>query len=162
MQAIGNTGRFRLQIFRTWMAQIMSGVGKLGYGEFLASTDPSLTGSKPMNCKACTSESQRKFSSEINVHFPGIKNLDKPTVFVFPKILVCLDCGFTEFVIPETELLRLGKETPARGTTRSSALQESVDLSEFVAGLPFTGGEIETRECAADVALALKNGFYRQ
>jgi len=41
---------------------------------------------------------------EMNIHFPGREGLDKPTVWVFPKVLVCLDCGFAEFVIPKNEL----------------------------------------------------------
>jgi hypothetical protein len=114
-----------------------------------------------MNCKTCTSENQRTFGSEINVHFLGLKNLDKPSVFVFPKLLVCMDCGFTEFAIPETDLRLLGKDTLGSETARSPVLAESVDLSEFVAGLPFSTGEIETGECAADNPLALKNAFYR-
>jgi hypothetical protein len=43
------------------------------------------------------------------IHFSGLKNLDKPTVMVFPKIMVCLDCGLTEFTIPEAELRLLGE-----------------------------------------------------
>ena len=62
-----------------------------------------------MRCRCCQSENQRNFSGEINVHFPGWKGLDKPTVFVFPKLLVCLDCGFTEFRIDETELRQLAE-----------------------------------------------------
>jgi hypothetical protein len=57
-----------------------------------------------MSCKSCHSESQSSFSGEIALHFPGLKGLNKPIVWVFPKLLVCLDCGFTEFAIPETEL----------------------------------------------------------
>jgi hypothetical protein len=45
--------------------------------------------------------------------FPGQKNLDKPTVFVFPKLLVCMDCGFAAFSIPEAELRLLGKRPTA-------------------------------------------------
>jgi hypothetical protein len=70
-----------------------------------------------MTCKSCTAENHRKFSSEIKVHFPGLKNLDKPPVFVFPKLLVCMDCGFTEFAIPEGELRLLGEDVMASGTT---------------------------------------------
>jgi hypothetical protein len=36
-----------------------------------------------------------------------MKGIDYPTVWLFPKLVVCLDCGFTEFLIPETELQRL-------------------------------------------------------
>jgi hypothetical protein len=114
-----------------------------------------------MTCKSCSSENQQRFTSEICVHFPGLKNLDKPPVFVFPKLLVCLDCGFTEFDIPETELGVLGKDTTARGSTTFPTQGWSFDLSEFVVGLPFSSGEIETRERATDEPLALKNSFYR-
>jgi hypothetical protein len=72
-----------------------------------------------------------------------------------------MDCGFTEFAIPETELRLLGKDTTAREPTTFPTQECSFNLSGFVAGLPFSSGEIETRECAADEPLALKNGFYR-
>jgi hypothetical protein len=114
-----------------------------------------------MRCKSCTSENHRKFSSEVNVHFPGLKNLDKRSVFVFPKLLVCMDCGFAEFAVPETELLLLGKDAMASGTTTLPTPEWGSDLSEFVVGLPFSGGEIESSECAADKPLSLKNGFCR-
>ena len=57
-----------------------------------------------MSCKTCQSEKQRTFNREVAIHFPGLKGLDKPIVWVFPKLLVCLNCGFTEFAIPKTEL----------------------------------------------------------
>jgi hypothetical protein len=57
-----------------------------------------------MQCKVCGSHNQTEFNAEINVHFPGLKNVDKPAVLVFPKLLLCPDCGFTEFTLSETEL----------------------------------------------------------
>jgi hypothetical protein len=45
-----------------------------------------------MSCKLCQSEHQRNLNGEIAVHSPGLKGLDKPIVWLFPKILV-----FTEF-----------------------------------------------------------------
>ena len=60
-----------------------------------------------MQCKSCGSQNQTEFNAEINVHFSGLKNLDKPAVLVFPKFLLCLDCGFAEFTLREDELLLL-------------------------------------------------------
>jgi hypothetical protein len=115
-----------------------------------------------MTCNSCNSENQRRFNSEINVHLPGLKNLDRPPVFVFPKLLICLDCGFTEFAIPETALRLLGEDVAASGTRTCLTQGWSFDLSEIAARPPFSCGEIETRESAADKPLAVKNSFYRQ
>lgn len=62
-----------------------------------------------MYCKSCQSDNQNLFPSEICIHFPGWKNLTTPTVMVFAQISICLDCGFTEFLVPETELRRLAE-----------------------------------------------------
>lgn len=148
-------------IFQVGMAQITIREGRLSHEGAFGSYRPSLGGGEARRCKSCTSENQRWFTSEIAVHFSGLKNLDKPTLFLFPKLLVCMDCGFTEFAIPDTELLVLGKQpTPYEGT-RSPRVERSVDLARFAVGLPFGGGEFETVECAADEPFALKNGFYR-
>ena len=64
-----------------------------------------------MSCKSCLSEHQSKLNAEVAIHFPGLKGLDKPIVWVFPKLLVCLDCGVTEFSLPERELGVLVKGT---------------------------------------------------
>jgi hypothetical protein len=66
-----------------------------------------------MLCRSCASPNEKKFKAEMNIHFPGSEGLVKPTVWVFPKVVVCLECGFAEFVIPETELCRLAEDTTA-------------------------------------------------
>jgi len=43
----------------------------------------------------------------MNIHFPGYENLTVPTVWVFPEVMVCLDCGYADFSIPEPELQKL-------------------------------------------------------
>jgi hypothetical protein len=55
-------------------------------------------------CKSCGSDRQKKFTGEIVIHFPDLKNVNKPTVWVFPDVLVCLNCGSAEFAVPEAEL----------------------------------------------------------
>jgi hypothetical protein len=56
---------------------------------------------------------QKKFSAEIGIHFPELKDIDKPVVWVFPKIVVCLDCGTAEFAVPEEELRQLKQSDSA-------------------------------------------------
>jgi hypothetical protein len=62
-----------------------------------------------MPCKSCGSVNQTKFTGEIAIHFSGLKNIDKPVVWVFPEIVVCLDCGTAEFAVPEAELRQLAR-----------------------------------------------------
>lgn len=57
-----------------------------------------------MACKRCNSENQSTFNGEVALHFPGLTGLNKSIVWVFPKLKVCLKCGFTEFTVPEREL----------------------------------------------------------
>ena len=64
---------------------------------------------RTVNCKSCGSDKQSKFAGEICIHFSGLKNRDKPVVWVFPELVVCLDCGTAEFAVPEGELRVLAK-----------------------------------------------------
>jgi hypothetical protein len=57
-----------------------------------------------MACALCGSEKQAEFGAETNIHFPGLKGLDMPAVWVFPSLTVCFSCGAAQFVLPETEL----------------------------------------------------------
>jgi hypothetical protein len=66
-----------------------------------------------MACKSCASDHQTDFGAEINIHFPGLKGMDKPAIWAFPKLTVCLDCGYTEFTLLESEVQRLAKGTAA-------------------------------------------------
>lgn len=60
-----------------------------------------------MPCKSCGSVKQKKFRAEMGIHFLGLENIGKPTVLVFPEVIVCWDCGTAEFTIPEAELHQL-------------------------------------------------------
>ena len=57
-----------------------------------------------MPCKQCDSDNQSTFNGQVAIHFPGLRGLDKPIVWVFPKLVVRLHCGFAEFTVPEKEL----------------------------------------------------------
>ena len=72
-----------------------------------------------MSCKSCLSAHQSNLNGEVAIHVPGLKGLEKPVVFVFPKLLVCLDCGVTEFTVPERELAVIVKGTAVEGAVVS-------------------------------------------
>jgi hypothetical protein len=66
-----------------------------------------------MSCKRCASDEVKAFNGELAIHFPGLDGLDKPIVWVFPKLVVCLHCGFGEFVVPDDQKEQL-KNSSAR------------------------------------------------
>ena len=68
---------------------------------------------KTPRCRACRSENVQKLRGEIAMRVPGLKNIDKPIVWVFPDILVCMDCGIAEFAVPEDDLRTLAKREAA-------------------------------------------------
>jgi hypothetical protein len=80
-----------------------------------------------MSCALCESSNQAEFISEMNIHFHGLRNIDKPGVLLFPTLLVCLDCGFSRFTTPKSELALLAEGTAGEGSTR----HKSVDQDAF-------------------------------
>jgi hypothetical protein len=58
-----------------------------------------------MRCVACQSDRQNDFPSEIALRFSGREDLEKQHVFLYPKVVVCLDCGWSGFAVTEAELL---------------------------------------------------------
>jgi hypothetical protein len=62
-----------------------------------------------MTCLSCQSGQQAELSAEMLIHFPGLKNIDKPGVLLFSKVLVCLDCGSSRFTVSGTELASVSK-----------------------------------------------------
>jgi hypothetical protein len=68
-----------------------------------------------MQCKQCLSERNEKFCAEVAIHFPGLGGLNKPIVWVFPDVLVCLDCGSAVFDVPKRELAVLSTGTIVDG-----------------------------------------------
>jgi hypothetical protein len=75
-----------------------------------------------MHCKRCGLDNQKEVDAEINIHFPGLKNLDRPSVLASPKLLVCPDCGFAEFTLRESEVLLLATGAAATGGGLKSRL----------------------------------------
>jgi len=51
----------------------------------------------------------------MGIHLLGLNDINKPVVWVFPEVVVCLDCGAAEFAVPEAELRQLAKGDAAAG-----------------------------------------------
>ena len=64
-----------------------------------------------MPCKNCGSEQLTEYGSEINVQFPAYSDLGKQAVLLFPNLLVCLKCGFTEFTLSQSDLPLLSRRS---------------------------------------------------
>ena len=72
-------------------------------------------GQGEIKCNRCLPSSRTEFSAEMAIHFKGLAGLDKPIVWVFPKLLVCLECGSAEFIVPDLELQVLRDNAPVEG-----------------------------------------------
>lgn len=64
-----------------------------------------------MPCKACKSDNLQRLDGELTVSSADLKGLKVAPVYVCRDVLICLDCGFAELVIPadELHLLKKGK-----------------------------------------------------
>lgn len=69
-----------------------------------------------MPCKACKSENLQKLDGELTVSIGNLEALNVSPVYVCQTVLVCLDCGFAELVIPAGELQSLKRAKAAFGS----------------------------------------------
>jgi hypothetical protein len=60
-----------------------------------------------MGCRQCVSDKLKVFRAELTIHFSGREGLNKPHVFVYPNLTVCLDCGLTEFQLLAEQLAQI-------------------------------------------------------
>jgi hypothetical protein len=67
-----------------------------------------------MPCKSCVSSNQKNQCGDEHLCSRAEK-YRQAVVWVFPEIVVCLDCGTAEFAVPETELRLLAKGAAATG-----------------------------------------------
>ena len=107
-----------------------------------------MTAERSYICTFCASKKMGKFGGEIGLHFKGIAELEKPVVFVFPEVMVCLTCGHAQFTVPGEELRVLATNTPVEGTatllSRSGASNEQLQSRSEVKPVTTTTDETIT------------------
>jgi hypothetical protein len=57
-----------------------------------------------MACKQCASEKLQVLTGELSVSPPYAQLVSIPPVYVCQEVIVCLQCGFAELIIPTVEL----------------------------------------------------------
>jgi hypothetical protein len=66
---------------------------------------------------ACGADQQESFRAEIAIHHSGKKdNKSACALFVFPDVMVCLNCGNAQFKVPAPELGLLVKHRNKRSS----------------------------------------------
>jgi hypothetical protein len=63
-----------------------------------------------MACSKCASAQQREFPAELTLAFGSLDKINQAPVYVCQKALVCLNCGYTEVVVPAPQLEQLKKD----------------------------------------------------
>jgi hypothetical protein len=87
-----------------------------------------------MICVSCRSCNQVELTAEMLIHFPGFKNLEMPGVWLFPELAVCLDCGFSWFLVPETAMPSIAGGTLAMDPANlESSVAGGINLDNQIA-----------------------------
>jgi hypothetical protein len=71
-------------------------------------------------CARCGSSNIKRFNAEANIHFTAQKDVPQPSVFAFPRFLICLECGHLEGTLSESELRSL-REGSAHSSRSAAA-----------------------------------------
>jgi predicted nucleic-acid-binding Zn-ribbon protein len=79
-----------------------------------------------MSCISCGSNDNAEFVTELIIHFSGLENLDKPGVRAFPRLLVCLNCGYSHFIVQESELASVARGARTLGTMTPESRLDSL------------------------------------
>jgi hypothetical protein len=69
-----------------------------------------------MPCKACRCENMQKLEGELTASFAGLNGVQLAPVYVCESVLVCLECGFAELIVPKSELELVKKGKAALGS----------------------------------------------
>jgi hypothetical protein len=84
-----------------------------------------------VSCKTCPSENQRDSPAELTVCFDNLQttlNNTHPVEIISQSIRVCLECGFSELVIPQAALLLLKQARRRRVRLVTIPLTDSVEF----------------------------------
>ena len=69
-----------------------------------------------VHCRVCESENLSRFAGELTASSLSIENVKAEPVYVCQEVLVCVDCGFAELIIPPQELEKFKRISRVAGS----------------------------------------------
>ncbi len=57
-----------------------------------------------MTCAKCASQALSSFPADVRLYLNGSRTISAPPMSHNPRVTVCLNCGHTEFSVPESWL----------------------------------------------------------
>ena len=78
-----------------------------------------------VRCRRCSSEKVTWLDVEAILHLPGLRGLHQAPIWAYPKLLVCLVCGFAEGSIPQDVVQTLVEAERALKKVTASARSAS-------------------------------------
>ena len=64
---------------------------------------------KDQRCGSCSSVNVTELATETCLHFTGLSGLNVEPIFLFPRAVVCLDCGSMQSNLAEKEIEQVKK-----------------------------------------------------
>jgi len=61
-----------------------------------------------MKCASCGSDDQAEFPTEMSIHLR--RSPRQPGTLVIQTVRICMDCGFSQFTVPDAELRELAHD----------------------------------------------------
>jgi hypothetical protein len=69
-----------------------------------------------VRCRVCESENLSRFAGELTASSLSIENVKAEPVYLCQEVLVCVDCGFAELIIPPQELEKFKRISRVTGS----------------------------------------------
>lgn len=64
-----------------------------------------------LTCGSCRSANTIELAAETCLHFPGLSGLNVEPIIVFPKTVICLECGAMQSNLAQSEIEQVREAT---------------------------------------------------
>lgn len=83
-----------------------------------------------VSCPKCNSEFVSTIPAEIRLYRNGPRTLSHPPVYPSPDIKICLDCGWSEFTVPDSFRTAWLRPQPTHSEPQPIAQKQSITVAQ--------------------------------